>query len=253
MKRLLILQLRPEDETSDSEFKAFLRAGGLRPEQVHRVRMEREPLPDIDLAAYAGVVVGGGPSDVSTPVDQQDETQRRFERELHALLDRVIEADFPYFGACYGLGILAQHVGGRVSKERYGEPVHAVTVKFRDEAGSDPLTAGLAQEFRAFVGHHEAVQELPPGATLLVRGEVCPVQMIRVKRNIYASQFHPEADGEEFALRIKIYKHAGYFPPEDADRLTEQALNENVTVPTRIFRRFTERIGLAAAEELTRA
>jgi GMP synthase (glutamine-hydrolysing) len=159
---------------------------------------------------------------------------------LHALLDRVIEADFPYFGACYGLGILADHLGGQVSKDHYGEPVHAVTVDMTKAAAADPLTAGLPTEFRAFVGHHEAVQEVPPGATLLVRGRACPVQMIRVKRNIYATQFHPEADGHEFALRIKIYKHAGYFPPEDADRLIKQALSENVLVPGQLFRRFAE-------------
>lgn len=26
-------------------------------------------------------------------------------------------------GCCYGLGILARHLGGEVSKERFGEPV----------------------------------------------------------------------------------------------------------------------------------
>ena len=30
------------------------------------------------------------------------------------LLDRVVEADFPFFGACYGVGTLACHQGAVV-------------------------------------------------------------------------------------------------------------------------------------------
>jgi GMP synthase (glutamine-hydrolysing) len=102
-------------------------------------------------------------------------------------------------------------------------------------------TAGLPAEFRAFVGHKESVQEVPPGATLLAGSATCPVQMIRVKRNIYATQFHPELDGPGIVLRINIYKDAGYFPPADADVLIARALNEHVTVPEEIFRRWVER------------
>jgi GMP synthase (glutamine-hydrolysing) len=247
MKRLLILQVRPEDETANSEYKAFMKVGGLAPDQVHRVRLEQGPMPKLNLANYAGVVVGGGPSDVSTAPEKKGAVQRRFELELHSLLSQVIAHDFPYFGTCYGLGILANHLGGMVSKERYGEPVHAVTINVTEAGTTDPLTSDLPVEFRAFVGHHEACQAVPPRATLLARGQACPVQMIRVKQNIYATQFHPEADGPEFALRIREYKLAGYFPPDDADRLIAQALEEKVSVPTQIFRRFVERTGLVTA------
>jgi GMP synthase (glutamine-hydrolysing) len=43
MKPFLILQLRPEAEASDDEFRAILEKGGLAEERVHRVRLEREP------------------------------------------------------------------------------------------------------------------------------------------------------------------------------------------------------------------
>jgi GMP synthase (glutamine-hydrolysing) len=241
MKPVLILQLRPEDEAADGEFAAFLAAGGLGAHEVRRIRMEREAIPELDVRDYAAIVVGGGPSDVCTPLEQQSPEQQRFEPELHGLLDQVMAYDHPYFGACYGLGILAQHLGGRVSKERYGESVEAVTIRLTAEAASDPLTAGLPLEFRAFAGHKEACQEVPPGAVLLGSSAACPVHMVRVKQNIYATQFHPELDGPGIVMRINIYKDAGYFPPADADRLTRSALKEQVTVPEEIFRRFVER------------
>jgi GMP synthase (glutamine-hydrolysing) len=67
------------------------------------------------------------------------------------------------------------------------------------------------------------VQVLPEGCVHLVAGEACPFQMIRYGENVYATQFHPEADGEVFALRIRIYRDKGYFAPEDADALTAAA------------------------------
>jgi GMP synthase (glutamine-hydrolysing) len=65
--------------------------------------------------------------------------------------------------------------------------------------------------------------------------------MVRTGRNVYATQFHPEANGETFATRIRIYKDYGYFDPADAEALTEGALAEDITVPEQILARFVTR------------
>ena len=65
--------------------------------------------------------------------------------------------------------------------------------------------------------------------------------MIRTGQNVYATQFHPEADASDFERRIEIYKNHGYFPPEDAERLIAMCHNSNVTVPQTILARFVER------------
>jgi GMP synthase (glutamine-hydrolysing) len=246
IKPFLILQLRPEDEASDNEFEAFLKAGGLEVHDVHRVRMDKESVPNIDLADYSGVIIGGGPSNASDPEAKQSPEQKRFEPELYKLFDKMVEQDFPYFGACYGLGIFARYLGGAVSKERYGEDVGAVTINLTDDATKDPMTIDLPASFRAFVGHKEACQAAPPKTALLAGSETCPVQMIRYKQNMYASQFHPELDQYGLALRINIYRHAGYFPPEDAEKLIEAAMQEDVTVPELIFKRFVARYSQVA-------
>ena len=100
---------------------------------------------------------------------------------------------------------------------------------------------GLPERFDVLVGHKEAVQALPEGAVHLMAAESCPMQMIRVKDNIYATQFHPEADGQVFADRIRIYRGHGYFKPEEAAALTDFVLATNVTEPERILRRFVDR------------
>jgi len=239
-KPFLLLQLRPEDVASDDEYQAFLRASGLTDRQLVRIRMDEE-LPDITLGDYSGVIIGGGPSNVSSTDDQKYEYQKAFEPKLKALLRDIIDRDFPCLGECYGLGILADVLGGRVSTEKYREDVGAVTVALTEAGKTDPLLTGLPESFRAFAGHKEACQELPPGSTLLASSSSCPIHTIRIGQKVYGTQFHPELDSYGLEVRIKTYKNAGYFPPEDADKLIALGHQEVVTVPAEILRRFVTR------------
>ena len=55
MKPFLILQLRPEAEAADNEFAAICAKGGLGPDEVRRVRLDCEDLPDtLNLSDYSG-------------------------------------------------------------------------------------------------------------------------------------------------------------------------------------------------------
>ncbi|MBU0531459.1 MAG: glutamine amidotransferase [Candidatus Uhrbacteria bacterium] len=240
MKQFLILQSRPEDAASDNELEALLEFGGLEPDQVHRVRMEQNGIPPLSLDDYSGIILGGGPYNMTDPEEKRDENQKRALKDLFALLDEVIEHDFPFLGACLGVGILSEHQKGKVSKE-FSEDVGGVTIKTNPEGEADSLLTGLPTEFRAFVGHKEGCELLPPGAVLLASSDTCPVQMFRIKQNIYATQFHPELDVEGITLRINIYKHAGYFPPEDAEDLIASVSSEEISVPMMILKRFVDK------------
>jgi GMP synthase (glutamine-hydrolysing) len=127
-----------------------------------------------------------------------------------------------------------------VGKDRYSEPVGAVDCRLTPEGRRDPLLKGFPENFRAFVGHKEAVQELPDGCVHLLSSSPCPYQMIRYKTNVYATQFHPEADGDVFEVRINIYKDKGYFPPEDAVELIKTCREEDVHVPELILRHYVD-------------
>ncbi|WP_433193747.1 glutamine amidotransferase [Nocardia sp. CA-107356] len=239
-KPCLILQLRPERPAADDEYRAILRTADLDVGDTVRVLMDRE-FPDIELDDFSAVIVGGGPSNVSSPEAEKYDYQKKFEPKLKKLMTEIIGRDFPYLGACYGLGILADVLGGSVSEQQYGEPVGAQTIDLTEHGRNDPLLPGIAQSFRAFVGHKEACQDVPPGAVLLAGSADCPVQMIRVGQHVYATQFHPELDSDGLALRIEIYRHAGYFEPHQAESLIELGHRESVTVPSEILRRFIAR------------
>jgi len=241
MRPFLILQLRPETEASDSEFDAILAKGGLRADQAHRIRLDSQDIPaDLNLDDYAGTIVGGGPGCVSDAPDKKTAIEAKIETAVMGLMPEITARDLPYLGCCYGIGILAHHLGGPVNKDNYAEPVGTSTCTLTEAGGNDPLLAGCPDTFDAFVGHKEAVQALPPGATHLVQSGPCPFQMIRHGQNVYATQFHPEADAAGFETRIEIYKHKGYFPPEDAARLTAMCRAANVFAPERVLRNFVQ-------------
>jgi GMP synthase (glutamine-hydrolysing) len=241
MKPFLVLQLRPEAEAADNEFEAILDKGGIGRDEVRRVRLDREPEAAIDLHAVAGVIVGGGPGCVSDAPEAKPGQERAVEEAMLRLMPRIVERDLPFLGCCYGIGILAHHLGAPVAKDRWGEAVGTADCRVTEAGQDDPLLAGLPERFLAFVGHKEAVQALPKGCAHLVEAPTCPFQMIRWGENVYATQFHPEADSAVFALRIRIYRDAGYFQPEDADRLAAACRAAEVSVPEVILRRFVER------------
>ncbi|WP_432510479.1 glutamine amidotransferase [Kineococcus sp. SYSU DK001] len=238
MRPFLLLATREDDAVADSEFEAFARHGGLGPGELQRLRLDREPMPDLDLDAWSGIVLGGSPYCTSDAV--KSPTQQRVERELSALFDEVVERDVPFLGACYGIGTLGVHQGGTVDRT-HGEPVGTVPVTLTGAGRADPVLGGLPGTFDAFVGHKEALVAVPPGAVLLATSGPCPVQAFRVGRNVYATQFHPELDAEDFIARCSVYRDEGYFHPDEFDDLAVRLRASSAPFAPRVWRRFVER------------
>ena len=142
--------------------------------------------------------------------------QRRVEAEFATLLDEVVARDFPFLGACYGVGTVGSYLGATIDRT-YSEPIGVVPVSMTDAGASDPLLIGLPRTFEAFVGHKEAISSLPASAVLLASSPLCPVQMFRVGQNVYATQFHPELDVDGITTRIHAYAGHGYFAPHELE------------------------------------
>ncbi|MCZ4066881.1 glutamine amidotransferase [Microbacterium sp. H37-C3] len=240
MKPFVLLATRAEDVPAEEEYELFLRHTGLEPASLRRVRLEAGPMPDIDLDDVSGIFVGGGPFNASDPWEQKSAVQRRVEAEFSALLARVVTQDAPFLGACYGIGTVGAFLGATIDR-RFGEPISVVDVELMDAGRRDPILAGMPQTFSAFVGHKEAISELPPRAVLLASSAGCPVQMFRVGENVYATQFHPELDLEGITTRIHAYAGYGYFAPDELDLTLSAVRRSPVTHTGSILRAFVER------------
>jgi GMP synthase (glutamine-hydrolysing) len=242
VKPFLLLATRAEDAAADNEYESFLRFSGLGEAGLFRHRLEQRALGDLNLRDWSGILLGGGPFNASDPEESKSSVQRRVEADLRGLLERVVSADYPFLGACYGIGTVGGHQGAVVDR-RYAEPVGSVPVTLTSDGRQDPLVGVLPARFDAFVGHKEAISQLPSHAVLLATSAACPVQAFRIGSHVYATQFHPELDVAGLCTRIEVYKHAGYFEPEQAGELKAQAQLSNVSHPPALLRRFVERYG----------
>ncbi|MDZ5661211.1 glutamine amidotransferase [Nocardioides sp. S-58] len=239
MKPFLFLGTRAEDDVAQQEYDAVLAGCGLRADELVRVRLEQGPLGEVDLDDWSGIVLGGGPFNVSDPKDLKTPAQRQAEADLRDLAERVVAADFPFLGACYGIGVLGGLRGGLVDR-RWGEPIGALPVRLTEAGRQDDLFGGLPAEFTAYLGHKEAVARLPQGAVLLARTATCPVHAFRIGRNVYATQFHPELDAVAICDRIDAYSAHGYYEPHEQELLKSAAREALVTEPVRLLARFVE-------------
>lgn len=239
MKPFVLLATRTDDEIADAEYAQFCRHADLDPSDLLRVRLEQGPMPRLDLDEVSGVMIGGSPFTTSVPAASKSAVQLRVEADLSAVLDRILAQDVPLLGACYGVGTLGIHAGAIVDGT-YGEEPATIPVRLTAAGRADPLVreSALPEEFLAIVGHKEAVRTLPPAATLLARGEACPVQMFRLGHNRYATQFHPELDVPGLAQRLHVYRDAGYMDPAEIDPLIARVSGDDVTAPGQILRGF---------------
>ncbi|BDZ55137.1 glutamine amidotransferase [Agromyces marinus] len=240
MKPFVLLATRAEERPADEEYALFLRGTGLDERDLIRVRLELGPMPHLDLDGLSGIFVGGGPFNASDPADRKSSVQHRVEAEFATLLDEVVARDFPFLGACYGVGTLGAHQGALIDG-RYAEKIGVVPVTLTGAGAADPLLAGLPATFNAFVGHKEAIRTLPASATLLASSATCPVQAFRVGSNVYATQFHPELDLDGILVRIRAYASHGYFAADELETTLAAAARAVVSEPSRMLRTFVER------------
>jgi GMP synthase (glutamine-hydrolysing) len=236
----LLLTIRDEDEAADDEYRSMMHFAELDETGLQRIRLTHQPLGPIDIADWSGIILGGGPFNVSDSPETKSPTQRRVESELLPLIGRIVDHDFPFLGCCYGVGTLGSVIGATVDRT-YPEPVGGMPITVTAAGRDDVLFAEVPDVFDAYGGHKEAATTLPSDVACLATSTACPVQAFRVGENVYATQFHPELDLEGIDTRIDAYKNYGYFAPESAESLKTEVRQWNVEYPGTILRRFIER------------
>lgn len=238
--RFLMMTTRTIEEVAESEREALLRFTGLSEDELVNVRLEREPFPQIDFKHWDGIILCGSSYDVSAREDDKSRRQREIEWNLQELTERAMTYDFPLLGICYGLGITAKYLGGTVGPQ-ISEDISAPALQLTAEGRRDPILEGVPERFNAYVGHHESVIEAPPQMIPLVTGAGAPLQMARVGRSIYLTQFHPELDFVGINVRIESFADYGYYPPEERAIVEARVAGVDVSHAHKILANFVSR------------
>ncbi len=181
-----LLVVVPSDTDPPTRLGEWLRAAGL--ELDERRLSIGEPLPE-DLSGHDGLLVLGGPQSSLDPDDASPELAG-----VRRLLGQAVAADVPTLAICLGAQLLAQVGGGSTRAGVDGPEVGATLVAKRDAADSDPVFGPLPLSPDVVQWHHDEIDRLPPGATLLASNPACANQAFRVGRHVYGLQFHIETD-----------------------------------------------------------
>jgi GMP synthase-like glutamine amidotransferase len=182
--RLLVVV--PSDTDPPTRLGEWLRDAGL--ELDERRLSAGDPLP-ADLTGFGGLLVLGGPQSSLDPDDVSPELVG-----VRHLLAQAIAADVPTLAICLGAQLLAQAGGGSTRVGADGPEVGATLVAKRDAADADPLFGPLPLSPDVLQWHHDEVDRLPAGATLLASNPRYDHQAYRVGQHVYGLQFHIEPD-----------------------------------------------------------
>ncbi|MFT0761878.1 glutamine amidotransferase [Actinomyces sp. F1_1611] len=218
MKPFLLVSTRPEEEALVSEYQAYLQSTGLSEDRLELAEFDLVGLPPVELGDYQGVFVAGSPYGNITAGTATSRTQRWVAEELREFFRQVLAAEIPCLATGTAMSLLTELLGGKVADEHM-ELSEVTWVTQTREGMEDPLLAGVAEDFLAYVSHTEAARELPAGAVRLAWSPNCPVQMFRHGQHIYATQFSPELDGEAIQRKTEMYADAGDFRVGDLDML----------------------------------
>jgi len=101
----------------------------------------------------------------------------------------IYESHLPVLGICYGMGVLAQQLGGKVSAGTKHEYGHAI-LHLSDV--DSPLFAGLDDSLPVWMSHGDKIDEMPPGFTALAYTENSPIAVMGNEEGVFGLQFHPE-------------------------------------------------------------
>jgi GMP synthase-like glutamine amidotransferase len=111
---------------------------------------------------------------------------------IHALKDfarRIHEAKKPFVGVCFGHQLMAEALGGKVSRAEtgWGVGVHGVEV-IKQELWIQPKQSSCALQYM----HQDQVERLPEDGVVIGRSDHCLVAMFRVGDSMLGIQAHPE-------------------------------------------------------------
>jgi GMP synthase (glutamine-hydrolysing) len=153
------------------------------------------PWPELEAMHPTGLILSGGPASV-------------YDEGAPQVDPAALRSGVPVLGICYGMQLIAHHLGGEVvpgTSREFGPANVAV-----DDPGQ--LFTGLPAELPVWMSHGDQISTLPPGFRSLARSGSSPVAAFADSTGVMGIQFHPEvvhtAHGREI-LRNFLYDVCG--------------------------------------------
>src|SRR5438876_7355741 len=138
----------------------------------------RFDMPPAEIAALKpnGIILSGGPASV-------------YDKDAPQIDAGIFSLGIPILGICYGLMLMAHHLGGEVvftGRREYGAGMLHI------KNGSE-LFDGVGNQLDVWNSHGDEVTALPNGFRAAARTEGCDFAAVEDRqRKLYGLQFHPD-------------------------------------------------------------
>jgi len=187
--------------------------------RIRESRVYSEILPfhssceDILATGTRGIILSGGPASVLSPDAPQIDAG-------------IFNLGIPVLGICYGVQLMAYHLGGIVEysdRREYGAGTLTLT-------GSSPVFEGLPGKFQVWNSHGDKLTQLPSGFESIGYTENSAYAAVQQRQKLFFGlQFHPEVAhtplGKEI-LENFLYRVCGCSPDWTMGSFIEQTCRE---------------------------
>ncbi len=144
------------------------------------------PIAKIRAFNPKGIILSGGPSSV-------------YDEGSPAPDPEVFNLGVPVLGICYGMQLMAHHLGGTVARSTKREYGHSELMIDDDQ----DFLWGVSQKTKVWMSHGDKIELLPEGFSVIGHTPNSPVAaMADAARHFYAVQFHPEVVHTDEGTRI---------------------------------------------------
>jgi GMP synthase (glutamine-hydrolysing) len=134
------------------------------------------PLEKIISFRPKGIVLSGGPSSV-------------YDKDAPIPDLKIFELGIPVLGICYGMQLMAHHLGGKVAKARKREYGKAELVTDRKA----DIFSGIPKRTAVWMSHGDRIERCPSHFDSMAHTANSPTAaMANMEKRFYALQFHPE-------------------------------------------------------------
>ena len=180
---------------------------------------------EIESIQPKGIILSGGPASV-------------YEKSAPQIDLQIFSLGIPVLGICYGMQLMARHLGGEVefsARREYGAGILHLDEK-------SPLFHGLGEQMDIWSSHGDKLTALPTGFHAIAHTENSAFAAIEDSaRHLYAIQFHPEVSHtprgreiiENFLFQIchcSMDWTMGSFIDEACRRIRQQVGEEKVVL-----------------------
>lgn len=239
--KILLMQIRDDEQTRLEELDEFVRYGQLEPHQIDVLNVFKQPEFESDcLDGYDALFVGGS-SDAS--VTQPD--RYPFVESAKRLMADCLAQALPVFASCFGFQAAVEALGGKVIVDKENMEMGTYPLWLTEAAREDVLFHDVPNGFWAVSGHQERALTMPEDAVLLAFSDRCPYHAFKMPNQpFYGCQFHPEVNAADLTTRITRYK-TRYLDGDD--HLTQILQNlQDTAIANQLITKFVDRVLLAA-------